>query len=222
MQKFVSLSSTQSFISLSNMQSFLSLSNDDFMQNFVSYHLVTFESLSHCYNSNLLHFELQVLHCNIKLWVSCCSKKLWILPCCVSRYKFCCCISSYEFSIVTFQITSFVFHQLCFITIFWAWNYFTIVCLPHLVCDNNFRTFEIEPSSFSFLFFPFDWSWIFFMECLWTLCIFFFDVIIFLITIALDFVEASNYNYSFSSSCDFKCVCVFNLGIKVFFFNVSL
>jgi hypothetical protein len=55
------------------------------------------------------------------------------------------------------------------------------------------------------------------MECLWTLCIFFFfHVTIVLMTIALDFVEVSNYNHSFSS-CDLKCVCVFGLVNKVFF-----
>ncbi len=163
------------------------------MQKFVSCHHVTLEYLSHCYNSNLLHFELQVLHCSIKLRVSHCSKELWIVVVVafqainfvvtfqamgfallhfelqVLHY----CISSYQFCITTFRVTSFVFHLLCFIVVFWAWNYFTVVCFPHLVCNNNFKTLKIEPLSFSFLFFPFDWSCISFMECLWTLCIFF-------------------------------------------------
>jgi hypothetical protein len=45
---------------------------------------------------------------------------------------------------------------------------------------------------------------------------FFFHVTIVLMTIALDFVEVSNYNHSFSS-CDFKYVYVFGLVNKVFF-----
>jgi hypothetical protein len=82
------------------------ISNDDFTQNFVSCRIVTLEYPSHCYNSNLLHFELQVLHCSIKLRASRCSKELWI-SCCISSYKFCCCISNDGFCMVTFWVISF-------------------------------------------------------------------------------------------------------------------
>lgn len=52
------------------------ISNDDFTQNFVSCRIVTLEYPSHCYNSNLLHFELQVLHCYKKPHLLRCNKKL--------------------------------------------------------------------------------------------------------------------------------------------------
>jgi hypothetical protein len=99
-----------------------------------------------CCNSNLLHFELQVLCYNKELCVSCCSKELHIL---------CCYTLSYNFHVVTFQtmgfvllhfklqvlhwsISSYRFRVLCVIATFWAWNHYTIVvCFAHVMCNNN-------------------------------------------------------------------------------------
>ncbi len=174
-----------------------------------------------CRNSNLLHFKLQVLCYNNELCVSCCSKKLRVS---------CCYILSYKFHCVTFQTMGFVllhfklqvFHWsissyrscvLCVIATFWAWNHCTIVvCFAHVMCNNNSKKNWNQNVKFSFLFHPFDQSYIFLWNCLWTLC-----ATIALTTIVLNFVEASNDKLFIFSSCDFACICIFYFTIKVGF-----
>jgi hypothetical protein len=75
---------------------------------------------------------------------------------------------------------------------------------------------KIEPSGFPFIFYPFDQSCIFCVELFMIIvCVFFFCLIIVLIIIVLDFAKALNYKLFKILSCDFACVCVFCLVIKV-------
>jgi hypothetical protein len=156
-----------------------------------------------CYNLNLLHFELQVL---------CYNKELCVSWCYFSNYGFCVVVFKVtSFSLVHFQVISFVFcvsllHFELGITIL-------LLFVLHMSCVTTIPKKNWNQSiKFSFLFHPFDQSYIFFWNCLWTLC-----ATIALTTIVLNFVEASNDKLFIFSSCDFACICEFSLAIRVGF-----
>lgn len=157
--------------------------------NMLQFELTTFQAISFVLQQRAMCFTMLLF-------------KLWVLCCCISSYKFfigpfqaigfAFCVSLLHFELGITILLLFVLHMSCVTTI------------PKKIWNQSIK--------FSFLFHPFDQSYIFLWNCLWTLC-----ATIALTTIVLNFVEVSNDKLFIFSSCDFACICVFGLAIRVGF-----